>query len=250
MKKFQLRSFLSGVLFSALIISLIGTAAATIGQRNLTADYTDIKIELDGKQLTPTDANGNAVEPFAVNGTTYLPVRAVANALGLTVRWDGSTSTVTLSSQKSNLSLVPEGNAMLMGYYKILEEGFSSCASSFLSVLSSEADINRFLISEGSDACLSLKAAAENHLQLFEEHYAACRHLLSDDDVVQAAEYRRLVNIEISNFSELAQSPNQSRIQVIAGSSQQNHMDCMWGTAKAKSAFWASYQNVFNPVDD
>lgn len=103
MKKFQLRSFLSGVLFSALILSLFGTAAATIGQRTLTVDYTDIKIELDGTQITPTDANGNAVEPFAVNGTTYLPVRAVSNALGLNVNWNSSTNTVELTSPKSNL---------------------------------------------------------------------------------------------------------------------------------------------------
>ena len=103
MKKFQLRSFLSGVLFSALIISLIGTAAATLGQRTLTVDYTDIKIQLDGKQITPTDANGNAVEPFAVNGTTYLPVRAVSNALGLGVNWNAATSTVELTSPKSDL---------------------------------------------------------------------------------------------------------------------------------------------------
>lgn len=103
MKKFQLRSFLSGVLFSALIFSLVGTAAATLGSRTLTVDYTDIKIQLDGNQVTPTDANGNVVEPFAVNGTTYLPVRAVANALGLDVNWNAATSTVELTSPQSIL---------------------------------------------------------------------------------------------------------------------------------------------------
>ncbi|MBQ9997667.1 MAG: hypothetical protein IJP19_01465, partial [Clostridia bacterium] len=32
------------------------------------------------------------------NGTTYLPVRAVASALGMDVDWDGNTSTVILSN--------------------------------------------------------------------------------------------------------------------------------------------------------
>lgn len=34
------------------------------------------------------------VEPFTVNGTTYLPVRAIGEALGKDVKWDGETKTV------------------------------------------------------------------------------------------------------------------------------------------------------------
>ena len=34
------------------------------------------------------------MEPFASNGTTYLPVRAVAGALGENVHWDGAINTV------------------------------------------------------------------------------------------------------------------------------------------------------------
>lgn len=98
MKKNNLRSFISGVLVTLLCVCLISSAAATIGQRTLTANYRDIKIVLDGKQLTPKDATGSVVEPFTVNGTTYLPVRAIGEALGLSVDWDGSTSTVSLTS--------------------------------------------------------------------------------------------------------------------------------------------------------
>ena len=46
--------------------------------------------------MEPKDANGNTVEPFIIDGTTYLPVRAVSNALGLNVGWDDATSTVSL----------------------------------------------------------------------------------------------------------------------------------------------------------
>ena len=38
------------------------------------------------------------VEPFAISGTAYLPVRVISNALGLDVGWDAGTSTVILSS--------------------------------------------------------------------------------------------------------------------------------------------------------
>jgi len=76
-----------------------GTPAATSGTRNIEITYRDIKISIDGTEITPTDADGNAVEPFIYDGTTYLPVRAVASALGVEVGWDGETSTVYLGEQ-------------------------------------------------------------------------------------------------------------------------------------------------------
>ena len=75
------KGFIAGVLVSTILMGLVGTAAATVGSRTLTADYNNIKISVNGSTITPTDANGNVVEPFAINGTTYLPVRAVQTRL-------------------------------------------------------------------------------------------------------------------------------------------------------------------------
>ncbi len=81
------------------ITLLLGTTAfATVGSRTVQLMYNNIKIVLNGKEITPTDANGNAVEPFIIDGTTYLPVRGVASALGMNVGWDGTTKTVTLNN--------------------------------------------------------------------------------------------------------------------------------------------------------
>lgn len=63
------------------------------------ASYNNIRITLDGATITPKDANGNSVEPFIIDGTTYLPVRGIASALGLSVSWDGTNKTVLLSSK-------------------------------------------------------------------------------------------------------------------------------------------------------
>lgn len=71
------------------------TTWATVQQ---TITYRDVSILLDGETLTPRDAAGNVVEPFLIDGTTYLPVRAICEALGLTVSWDAATSTVALTS--------------------------------------------------------------------------------------------------------------------------------------------------------
>ena len=96
--KGQWKSFVAGVLATLLLVGSIGTAAATVGKKTAELSYNNIKVTLDGKAVNLVDANGNPVEPFTINGTTYLPVRAVAGAFGLEVEWDGPTQTVILTT--------------------------------------------------------------------------------------------------------------------------------------------------------
>lgn len=96
MKK-QWKGFASGVGVTLLCVGLVGSAFAAY-QKQATLDYTGINITLNGSAVTPADANGNAVEPFAIDGTTYLPVRGIASAMGLNVSWDQATQTVALTS--------------------------------------------------------------------------------------------------------------------------------------------------------
>lgn len=85
-------------LILALMIVLSITVFATVGRRTAELWYNNIKIIINGKEVIPVDANGNSVEPFIIDGTTYLPVRGIASALGMNVGWDGATSTVTLDN--------------------------------------------------------------------------------------------------------------------------------------------------------
>lgn len=94
--KNQWKGFISGVLVTLLLTGTVGTTAATVGTKAAELEYNNIKVTLDGAPVKLVDANGNPVEPFVISGTTYLPVRAVAGALGLGVDWDGSTQTVIL----------------------------------------------------------------------------------------------------------------------------------------------------------
>lgn len=97
MKRWSLKSFVLGVLTAALVMGVaVPAMAATVKTAELY--YNDIKIRLNGETLVPRDGNGNPVEPFIIDGTTYLPIRAVASALGLNVAWDGATQTVILGN--------------------------------------------------------------------------------------------------------------------------------------------------------
>jgi len=99
MKKLNLKSFIAGVLATILVISMVTTVLATQSSQAITATYRDIKITVNGQEISPKDANGNVVEPFIFNGTTYLPVRAVAESVGYDVNWDGDTNTVILDKK-------------------------------------------------------------------------------------------------------------------------------------------------------
>lgn len=75
-------------------LALVTVAYATNATKSIQAAYMNIKLVIDGVPVTPKDSNGTTVEPFIYNGTTYLPVRAVGEALGKQVGWDGKTKTV------------------------------------------------------------------------------------------------------------------------------------------------------------
>ena len=91
------KDMLAGALIVTAVAALAVPALAATGSRNVRVDYSDIKLVINGETGTPRDGDGNVVEPFTIDGTTYLPVRAGANALGMDVSWNGSTHPVTLT---------------------------------------------------------------------------------------------------------------------------------------------------------
>ncbi len=97
----RLQGLIAGILIGAMLTSGVVLATNTTTLYDVVAN--GVKIVVDGQKLNPTDANGNKVEPIIYNGTTYLPVRAVANALGKAVYWDGPNYTVYLGNMDGGL---------------------------------------------------------------------------------------------------------------------------------------------------
>lgn len=92
---------LQGVLAGVIIGGMLTSGIAFAKQITETAElfYNNIKVYIDGGEIVPKDANGNIVEPFIHNGTTYLPVRAISNALGQDVEWEGETQSVYIGKK-------------------------------------------------------------------------------------------------------------------------------------------------------
>lgn len=93
MKHHNYKRLLLIAIVAVLMLALPSQVSAVLPGKNVTI-YPGVNIYINDKKLEPKDANGNPVEVFAYNGTTYLPVRAVSEALGQPVQWDGGTSSV------------------------------------------------------------------------------------------------------------------------------------------------------------
>ena len=93
----QIKRIVLGTL--AVILLFGGIAAAASKTETIDITYRSIRIVVDGEEFIPKDVNNNAVEPFIYKGTTYLPVRAVSQALGKEVNWENDTSTVNINNK-------------------------------------------------------------------------------------------------------------------------------------------------------
>lgn len=89
-------SFLAGVLVTALTITLPVSALAASGR--LIIEVSPINVKVDGEVFQPKDAAGNDALVFTYNGTTYAPLRALAEAYGLEVGYDAASNLATVSA--------------------------------------------------------------------------------------------------------------------------------------------------------
>ncbi|ANY68440.1 hypothetical protein BBD42_19655 [Paenibacillus sp. BIHB 4019] len=60
-----------------------------------------LKIELNGSAYTLVDGNGAKQAPITYKGSTYLPVRSIADALNVPVTYDAGSNKVTIGSSSS-----------------------------------------------------------------------------------------------------------------------------------------------------
>jgi len=66
---------------------------AQVAKKNLAANYNNIKVLYNGVQVPTT------VEPFIVNGTTYIPLRMMAGVFNKDITWDGTSYTINVKDK-------------------------------------------------------------------------------------------------------------------------------------------------------
>ncbi len=98
--KLRFKSIVTGVVIGSAITSSVNVFAYD-GTQDIQATFKNIKVYIDGAELTPKDALGNTLEPFIYNGSTYLPIRAVAEAVGKEVSYDANTNSIYLGDSNT-----------------------------------------------------------------------------------------------------------------------------------------------------
>ena len=111
------KGFGSGLILTVLIAALCVTATAT-SKRSIQVE-DGIGITLNGATFIPRSANGKQVSVFLYNGTTYVPVRAISEAMGMDVSFNSATRTVVLTTADRPAS--QQGASSASGNYITVE---------------------------------------------------------------------------------------------------------------------------------
>ena len=97
-KKVSIKISVKSLLVLMMVVIAVAVALASRPTQIVATLSPDITIMYNGVVQTPRDGNGNITYPLLYNGTTYLPVRAVSNILGIDVGWNQNTRTVSLGT--------------------------------------------------------------------------------------------------------------------------------------------------------
>lgn len=130
MKK-QLPAFLTGFLAAVLVLSLSLSSFAAITGKT-TIEVGPISIMVKGEIFQPTDVNGNPVDVFVYKGTTYAPLRALAEAYGLEVSYDGEAKMAVVEEPEE--AVEPSAQPVIPGDYSDWSEEEEAAYQEFKSL--------------------------------------------------------------------------------------------------------------------
>ncbi len=99
--------------FLVFVLVLLLITTIVFANSEVKGVFSDVIIKLNGETLVLKDANNQTLQPVIINGSTYLPVRAISENLGLDVGWDGKTRTVSLTKKTLDTDVVKPGTYLV-----------------------------------------------------------------------------------------------------------------------------------------
>ena len=151
------------VIFGVIIGIVISTSTIYAKQINDTIQvaYNNIKISVFGQECIPKDADGDIVEPFIYEDTTYVPIRAISQAFGKRVDWNDKTKTVEIRQPFSSQE-VSKGQEAIKIFFDYFAEHNQYNMQKLLSEPFSQYDI--------SDSVYGMKSAILSGIEYVEEN--------------------------------------------------------------------------------
>jgi hypothetical protein len=108
---------ITAVLAAVLVLTSVSYAASYGVYKKIDVLYNNIKIIVNDKTLASDP------EPFIYNGTTFVPIRLIGEALGMDVQWDRARNAVVIQGHKGQeaASQYELESLKVQLYYKDLE---------------------------------------------------------------------------------------------------------------------------------
>ncbi|GMX64373.1 hypothetical protein Elgi_36420 [Paenibacillus elgii] len=102
-----MKKFVAGVLVGA----VVATAGSALAAQNetISATFAEFNILVNGKQASLSD------KPVVIEGSSYLPVRAISNTLGYQVQYNGESRTISLANDGNKYLKTDDSNAQPAG---------------------------------------------------------------------------------------------------------------------------------------
>lgn len=105
--------FLTFTLICVVVTSMAFGAAAAANLEEISAYLNkELKMKLKGKDWQAKDSDGGNLFPITYNDSTYLPIRAISEALGVKVDYDNDTKTVLLGDAAKGETIIEEWNGI------------------------------------------------------------------------------------------------------------------------------------------
>lgn len=98
------KKFINAGLLTAVVSLLIAGSAFAKTTTSIQATIeSHIKVIKDGQELTLRNEQGKKVEPVMIEGSVYVPLRAISETVGWEVDWDNSVKSITLTEPDSGI---------------------------------------------------------------------------------------------------------------------------------------------------
>lgn len=148
MKKKYLLGFISGVVFSSIILSSVFVLAhesGHTGQEKIDVNYNNIRVTVNGYEIRAGEnIDSEYHEPFNYKGKIYVPLRAVAESLGREVVWDNKNSVVNIKDP-SFYTIEQKLISAFDGFNKKLDGAFSESYAARIGELYGKYDRREFI---------------------------------------------------------------------------------------------------------
>jgi predicted small secreted protein len=87
-------SYLAMMFVTVFLFGYMTNSYSEVFNEKIEVYYRNINVYFNGELITLKNGDGEEIEPFIHEGSSYVPLRAIANLFGSNVMWDGNKNTI------------------------------------------------------------------------------------------------------------------------------------------------------------